>query len=425
MKLKKTSILATFFLACLMLAPSAYSGDTFYSKYSTIRADVVGIRDASSGTKLWWCPEGSKEYCDSTAVENKGKDGQITGNTSNFVYDGDGVNNGQQGTIHVEISQPTIYNPLKLEGSGLFQKGGKWLTSFTESIYEGRFAIDLAAGEENVHAKLWFLHMNIKVHLGSKKDKSWFFSPGVYRKEYGEIVVLIRLMPQVIDSVYIEDEFSTSGFDSKKQKLGDLHFGPHVVEAARVRTDGRFGPNKTDTSGVRWNSGSSGQLSYNPADTWGFPLAQTEIDLISQSARENPEESIGLSQNSSIEKSWFNRPVYLAVHFDHLKVGKHKRIIDGREEKVWVSPIAQIDAVIHTYIIGEWENKPIDIVKTADIPVQITKDDSFWTKLKNGFGLFSGLGDIFTYLKWIGLGFVTVVALLKLNWYRRKLQSRN
>ena len=420
MKLKKISFLANFFVACLIFTPLAYSETGFYSKYSTIRADVVGIRDASSGTRQWNCPRSAKEYCDLEAV-NKVIGAQLSGDTSNLSYDGDGVNKGEQGTVYVEISQPSIYNPLKLDGVNTFNRGGRWLDSLSDIIYQGGFAVDLAAGEENVHAKLWFLHMNIKVNLGSKGNEEWFTS-GIYHKGYGEIVVLIRLMPQVIDSVYIDKEFETSGYDSKTQERKNLYFGPHMVEAARVRTDGRFGPNRNGTSGVRWNSGSSTKLSYNPADTWGFPLAEKEIDRINQAEKDFPKESVGLSQHSRIQKSWFNRPVYLAVHFDHLKVGEHERIIDGEEDTYWVSPSTQVDAVIHTYIIGDWKNKPVDTVKTADTPVEITKDESLWTQLKNGFGLFDEISDIYSYLKLLALIFITVVALLGLNWFRVKLR---
>ncbi len=423
MKLKIFSFLATFFAVGLMLNPLAYSETGFYSKYSTIRADVVGIRDASSGSKQWSCPEDAAEYCDLTAV-NKVANAQLTGTTSSFSYDGDGVNKGKQGTVNVEISQPSIYNPLQLDGVNTFKRGGQWLNRLSDFIYQGGFVVDLAAGEENVHAKLWFLHMNIKLNLGSLGNDGWF-SSGIYHKGYGEIIVLIRLMPQVIDSVYIEKEFATSGFDKQTHKRGDLFFGPHMVEAARVRTDGRFGPNQNGTSGVKWNSGSSSKLSYNPAETWGFPLAQKEIDRINQADKDYPEESIGLSQYSSIQKSWFNRPVYLTVHFDHLKVGKHKRKINGKEKTVWVSPSTQIDAVIHTYIVGDWKNQPVDIVKTADIPVEIKEDESFLTQLKSGFGLFDEIGGIYRYLKWLVLICITVVALLCLNWFRAKLRPNN
>ncbi len=421
MESKKNLFWVAAFMVWVMLPNFAYSETGFYSKYSTVRADVVGIRDGSSNAKRWSCPEDAAEYCDLTKA-NKVKGAQLTGSTSNFSYDRDGVNSGKRGTVYVEISQPAIYNPLKLDGDNTFKRGGQWLNSLSDLIYQGRLAVDLASGEENVHAKLWFLHMDIKVNLGSLGNDGWFTS-GIFHKGYGEIVVLIRLMPQVIDSIYIDEEFSKSGFDSKSHKRSGLFFGPHMIEAARVRTDGRFGPNRNGTSGVKWNSGSSTKLSYNPADTWGFPLTNKEMARINQADIDYPEESIGLSQYSSIQKSWFNRPVYFAVHFDHLKVGKHKRKVDGRKKSVWVSPSTQVDAVIHTYIIGDWVNKPVDIAATSDTPVETKEDESFLTRLKNGFGLFDEIGDIYSYIKWLVLLFITAVAVLLLNWIRIKLRS--
>jgi hypothetical protein len=404
----------------LTLATSVNAEGGFYSKYSTIRADIVGIRDATSSSKMWHCPEDAADYCDLSKV-NKGKNSQLTGITSNFSYDGDGVNSGEQGTIYVEISQPSIYNPLQLEGVNTFKRGGQWLDSFSYLIKQGRLAIDLSAGEEKVHAKLWFLHMDIKVNLGSLGNNDWFTS-GIYRKGYGEIIVLIRLMPQVIDSIYIKDEFSESGFNNQEHNLQNLFFGPHMVEAARVRTDGRLGPNKNGTSGVKWNSGSSTKLSYNPAETWGFPLSSREMERINQAVNNSSGESVGLTQRPSIKKSWFNRPVYFAVHFDHLKVGKHKRIIDNENEKVWVSPSTQIDAVLHTYIIGDWVNKPIDTTPTEDTQIETKVDDSFWTQLQGGFGLFNEINEFYNYFKWLAILFITSISFLLLNWVRVKLK---
>lgn len=404
----------------LMLTQNVYSDSGFFSKYSTIRADIVGIRDSTSGEKLWYCTEDSADYCDLSRA-NKGNLAQLTGTSSNFSYDGDGVNSGEQGTVYVEISQPSIYNPLKLEGVSTFKRGGQWLERFSDLINQGRLTVDLTAGEEKVDAKLWFLHMNIRVNLGSLGNNDWF-SSGIYKEGYGETVVLIRLMPQVIKSVYIK-ELSESGFNDQIHNFDNLFFGPHMVEAARVRTDGRFGPNRNGTSGVKWNSGSDAKLSYNPADTWGFPLTDKELKIINQVSSGSSEESIGLSARPELKKSWFNRPVYFAIPFDHLKVGKDKREIDGKLKTVWVSPSAQIDAVIHTYIIGNWVNKPIDKVETKDTPVEIVEDKSFFTQLKRGFGLFDEIGNIYTYLKWLALFIITSIAFLILNWVRVKLKT--
>ena len=88
--------------------------------------------------------------------------------------------------------------------------------------------------------------MNIKVNLGSLGNEGWF-SSGIYQAGYGEIIILIRLMPQVINSIHLKEEFTKSGFNAQEHELGDLFFGPHMVEAARVKTDGRFGPDKSGT----------------------------------------------------------------------------------------------------------------------------------------------------------------------------------
>ena len=377
----RCSRFAGILLAVLAVAPvAAQETAVRFNHYATVEAKIVGLRDGGR----WICPGEAVGICD---FERAGlpAEADLVGSVASFSYDRDGFGQGRLGEVRVDIEQPSIFNPFAITNrvTSWEFRASRWKEFVLGSLREGFRTDELVVDDTTtVDATLWFLHLPIQVQLAWRND------PGLFRRNeladaYGRITVLIRLEPQTDRSVFIRE----AARDTARFRLDGLYMGPHAVEAAAVTHWGRLGPDVPGTTGLRWNAGGERALAHDPETVWGYPLAAEERARIGGDGEGAELPGLGRA------RSWFNRPVYFTVELTRLEATRQDvPQPGGGTERQWVGDQAYVDAAIHTYVIGEWTNRPVEVAEGASQgPVRAdardwrSRLDAFFSWIPQGF----------------------------------------